>query len=63
MWVLGMELCPLQKQEAFQHITRSAGALDVAERLANSVLSLPIHTELTEAEQDLVIDRIKDFFK
>ncbi len=54
---------PLQKQEAFQHITRSAGALDVAERLANSVLSLPIHTELTEAEQDLVIDRIKDFFK
>ena len=54
---------PLQKQEAFQHITRSAGALDVAERLANSVLSLPIHTEMTEAEQDLVIDRIKDFFK
>lgn len=54
---------PLQKQEAFQHITRSAGVLDVAERLANSVLSLPIHTELTEAEQDLVIDRIKDFFK
>lgn len=54
---------PLQKQEAFQNITRAAGALDVAERLANSVLSLPIHTELTEAEQDLVIDRIKDFFK
>ncbi len=54
---------PLQKQEAFQHITRAAESLDVAERLAGSVLSLPIHTELTTAEQDLVIARIKDFFK
>ncbi len=54
---------PLQKQKAFQYITRAAESLDVAERLAGSVLSLPIHTELTTTEQDLVIARIKDFFK
>ena len=33
------------------------------EKLAYSVLSLPVHTELTTEQQDLVIDSIKDFFK
>ena len=54
---------PLQQQEAFQGITRAAESLDVAEKLAYSVLSLPVHTELTTDQQDLVINRIKDFFK
>lgn len=54
---------PLQQQEAFQKITRAAESLDNAEELAYSVLSLPIHTELTVEQQDLVIDSIKDFFK
>ena len=54
---------PLQQQEAFQKITRAAESLDNAEKLAYSVLSLPVHTELTTEQQDLVIDSIKDFFK
>lgn len=54
---------PLQQQEAFQYITRAAETLSVAEELASSVLSIPIHTELTFEQQDLVIERIKDFFK
>lgn len=54
---------PLQKQEAFSSITRAAETLDVAEELAHSVLSLPIHTELTTIEQDIVINRIKEFYK
>lgn len=53
---------PLQQQEAFKQIARATGTLDVAEQLASSVLSLPIHTEITPAQQDLVIDRIKSFF-
>ena len=44
-------------------ITRAAESLDNAEKLAYSVLSLPVHTELTTEQQDLVIDSIKDFFK
>lgn len=54
---------PLQQQEAFKPITRAAESLDTAEQLAGSVLSLPIHTEITPAQQDLVIDRIKEFYK
>ena len=37
--------------------------LDMAEQLAYSVLSLPIHTEMTPEQQDLVIERIKEFYK
>lgn len=54
---------PLQQQEAFQDIARVAETLSVAEELASSVLSIPIHTELTFEQQDLVIERIKNFFK
>lgn len=41
----------------------AAGTLDTAERLSCSVLSLPIHTELTPGQQDIVIERIKEFYK
>lgn len=54
---------PLQQQEAFKPIARAAGALDTAEQLAYSVLSLPIHTEMTHEQQDMVISRIKEFYK
>lgn len=53
---------PLQQQDAFKEISRAAESLDVAEQLACSVLSLPVHTELTTEQQDLVINRIKEFF-
>lgn len=54
---------PLQQQEAFMHITRAAEKLDTATELAVSVLSLPIHTEITREQQDMVIDAIRSFFK
>lgn len=53
---------PLQQQEAFKTITRSAESLDVSRQLADSVLSLPIHTELTREEQDVIIVAVKEFF-
>lgn len=53
---------PLQQQEAFMPIVRAAGTLDIAEKLAYSVLSLPIHTEITLEQQDVVISRIKQFY-
>ena len=52
---------PLQEQEAFQKIARSTGDLIESSRLASSVLSLPMHTELTREQQDIVIDRVKKF--
>lgn len=54
---------PLQKQEAFKDITRAAESLEISQRLADSVLSLPIHTELTHEDQDVIIQAIKDFYK
>jgi dTDP-4-amino-4,6-dideoxygalactose transaminase len=54
---------PLQEQEAFQFITRTAESLDNAKKLSDSVLSLPMHTELTSKEQDFIIDKIRKFFE
>lgn len=54
---------PLQKQEAFKEITRAAESLEISQRLADSVLSLPIHTELTHEEQDVIVSAIKEFFQ
>lgn len=53
---------PLQQQEAFSTIARAGESLEVAEQLARSVLSLPIHTEMTCGQQDVVISRIKAFY-
>ena len=53
---------PLQEQEAFRSITRSAEALEKSKQCAYSVLSLPIHTEMTKDIQDSVIAAIKSFF-
>lgn len=54
---------PLQQQAAFKPIARAVDSLEVAEILAQSVLSLPIHTEITREQQDLVIAGIRDFYK
>ena len=52
---------PLQEQEAFKPITRAAEELDKSKDCACSVLSLPIHTEMTTAVQDMVIEAITRF--
>ncbi|HNY05175.1 MAG TPA: DegT/DnrJ/EryC1/StrS family aminotransferase [Candidatus Egerieousia sp.] len=53
---------PLQKQEAFKKISRQGTSLDVSAQLADSVLSLPMHTEITHKEQDAVINAVKEFY-
>lgn len=54
---------PLQEQEAFKGIARAGGELRTAKVLAESVLSLPMHTELSQEIQDWVIDGIRTFIK
>jgi dTDP-4-amino-4,6-dideoxygalactose transaminase len=54
---------PLQEQEAFKPIARAADSLRIAKELADSVLSLPMHTEITMEMQDMVINSVMDFFK
>lgn len=54
---------PLQEQEAFKPITRSAEDLTVSKNVAYSVLSLPIHTEMNRDIQDEVINVLLSFYK
>ena len=54
---------PLNEQEAFKGISKVVGELAVTKSLCNSVISLPIHTEIGRKEQDYIINTIKKFFK
>lgn len=54
---------PLHHQEAFRSISRCSENLAVTERLCASVVSLPIHTEMTYEVQDEIIQGVTEFFK
>ncbi len=53
---------PLNKQEAFANLAKSPLNLTTTNNLCNSVLSLPMHTELSKEQQDFIINSIKNFF-
>ncbi|MBI1692437.1 MAG: cell surface polysaccharide biosynthesis protein [Bacteroidetes bacterium] len=54
---------PLNEQEAFKTIGAVIGSLKTTEELCRSVLSLPMHTELTEDQQVFIAKHIQSFFK
>jgi UDP-2-acetamido-2-deoxy-ribo-hexuluronate aminotransferase len=54
---------PLHKQEAFSNLSIVRTKLTNSENLSTNVVSIPIHTELTENQQEFIIDKIKSFFK
>lgn len=49
---------PLHRQEVHAELRHAPGAFPVAERAAEECLSLPIFPELTEAEQERVVDAL-----
>ncbi len=51
----------IPEQEAFRPYLRIAGTVEEATRLSRSVVSLPIHTELTEEEQAYIIKTIQTY--
>ena len=53
---------PLHGQKAYASDKFPMGSLPVSETLANSVLSLPIHTEMSGQDIDEVIQAVKSFF-
>ncbi|HHB51996.1 MAG TPA: DegT/DnrJ/EryC1/StrS family aminotransferase, partial [Saprospiraceae bacterium] len=53
---------PLYEQEAFSHLAGAVDFLPVTDMLCKEVISLPIHTEMTEQIQDIIIDGVKSFF-
>jgi dTDP-4-amino-4,6-dideoxygalactose transaminase len=54
---------PLHKQKAFLPIARQGSSFEVSESLSEQVLSLPMHTELDNEQQQYIIGKIKEFFQ
>ena len=54
---------PLHLQKAFLQIARQGGELDISEKLSQTVLSLPMHTELDLEQQNYIIEKIRHFYK
>lgn len=54
---------PLHLQKAYRDERFAEGTLPVAEKLSQSVLSLPIHTELNEKIQQEIVDAVLNFIK
>ena len=53
---------PLNEQNAFKTSCKVIGNLENTYKLCESVLSLPIHTEMTTEIQDFIIGKIKEFY-
>ena len=54
---------PIHEQKAFAGLDYKTGDFPVAEKLAQTVLSLPMHTEMTEEMQQYIVDNLKDALK
>jgi len=50
---------PLHLQEAFKYLGYQKGDFPVAEKLSECVISLPIHTELTEEQQRFIGENLR----
>ena len=53
---------PLNNQDPFKKIGKVENTLMVTNQLCESVLSLPMHTELTDDQQIYISETIKAFF-
>ena len=53
---------PLHKQEAFLQIAHQSGDMNVAEKLCDEVLSLPMHTELDLSTIAFIISKVMSFY-
>ncbi len=54
---------PLHLQQAFAMAGNKKGDFPVSEKAADEVISLPMHTELTEEQQAFITDEVKEFYK
>jgi dTDP-4-amino-4,6-dideoxygalactose transaminase len=52
----------LHLQPCFAHLGYRRGRLPLAEAAMDSVISLPVYPELTEAQQDRVINVVRSFY-
>lgn len=51
---------PLHLQQAFSHVGKPKGAFPVTEKAAEEVISLPMHTELTDDQQEHIVGAVRE---
>jgi dTDP-4-amino-4,6-dideoxygalactose transaminase len=54
---------PLHLQECFEDLGYTAGDLPESEKAAQETIALPVYPELTQEQQDYVIDTIRKFYQ
>ncbi|MEL6650818.1 MAG: DegT/DnrJ/EryC1/StrS family aminotransferase [Bacteroidota bacterium] len=52
---------PLHLQEAYRYYGYNEGDLPISERLCGEVISLPMHSELDEAQQSYIVEHLKKY--
>ena len=53
---------PVHEQEAYKWVARLSSSIKESKQLCNEVLSLPIHSEMTNEMQAFIIETIRQFF-
>lgn len=53
---------PIHLQPAYKFLGYKVGDFPITEKLAKEILSLPLYPELTDRQQNFVINKIKEFF-
>ena len=54
---------PMHQQTAFKYLNPDDNRCPVSEKIAKTVLSLPIHPYLSEKDQDMICDAVRDYLK
>lgn len=54
---------PMHRQTAFNSLNLEENRCPVADQLADTVISLPIHPYLSEADQDVICDAVRKYLK
>ena len=54
---------PMHRQTAFNYLNLDDNRCPVSDYLADTVISLPIHPYLSEADQDMIYDAVRGFLK
>jgi len=53
---------PLHLQDCFSYLGHKKGDFPISEKLADTVLSIPVYSEITRDQMDHVIEKIKEFY-
>ena len=54
---------PMHRQTAFSYLNLDDNRCPISDQLADTVISLPIHPYLSETDQDLICDVVRQFLK